>query len=609
MLRANQRYWLVGLAVLFGFAVYYVHGIHTTYMTVDEYLAYRFTRDSLSDSLSYLANRDVHPPLWFSFFWLWHRIAGESDFAGRMQAILFSMMTMTVVYQLGRCWFGSARYGLMAMVILGVSSLFFWYTHEIRPYGLAMLAASLSMLAFGRWLRLRTRRSAILYAASVALLLYIHYFLFLFIAVQMVYFFVVSGHVRRMWREGVLVALAAFIFWLLWFPNFLTQFQHIREVELASGMSRGVAGSGATTQATSIEAIWQLVQLATNGQPGLYGLIFGVSVYFGWRRGGYRLAFTWALGLPLIAFTFNLVVAVYTPRYIVNFVIGLALVLAVGFAALPRRIRWGGLAVFAAVSLWALPGQLPKDIIPYRDLFIRLEAESQPGDVLFFDKGNQEDRVFQWQGRHIFSAEFLAARTIVYETDEALAARARRIWHVTAFWFNEDVSASFQRIEQTHPRQGGWGQCDVNWCYLIQLLVAPPWDQPQTFGDQLPFWGYDLDRVTAGNIRARLWWRADRGTTASYSIGLHLTDAAGNLVVQSDGVINNYDQALVDTTQLVPGQIYVDFRSLTPATPLSSGDYRLSLIVYDWQTGERLRLLDGTDRLELETIHIVGGSG
>ena len=595
-----RRYWIFGLALIFVIAIFYVQNIQTTYMIDDEYLVYRFTRGTLAETIDYLANRDVHPPLWFSFFWVWRRLVGESDFAGRMQAILFSILTLSVVYQLGKRWFGAARYGLFAVAVLGVSSLFLWYSLEIRPYALAMLLASGSMLAFQRWITMRTWRSAILFAVSLAALLYIHYFLLLFILAQVVYF-LLQRPSRQLLKQGLGVTLLTFVLWSPWFPSFLIQFQHIRAGELASGVARGAAGSSATTQPTSLESIWGLAQLATNGQVVLYAGLLLVGVIYGWRRQNFRLALAWALGVPVIAFVLNFFVAVYSPRYVVNFVIGLALALGAGLAFLPGRWRWGALAIFAGISLWALPTQLPDDIIPYSQLFGEMSAQAKPGDKVLLDQANySEAKVMQWQLLHVVP-EWLRANT----TDNMDAVlSARRIWYVTAKWLDDDVHQRYLQIEATHPRQTGFGQCNSQWCYLIQLMEAPPWTASQVFGDDMAFWGADVDSVSHDTIQTRLWWKVDHAPAIDYSIGLHLLDADGKLVAQADGPINHYGQEVLNTSQLEPGRIYIDFRTLALPSNLPAGDYQLEMLVYDWQTNERLLLADGTDHLTLDVVTI-----
>lgn len=585
--------------MIFLAAIFYIHSIHTTYMISDEYLVYRFTRGSLNETVDYLAKRDVHPPLWFSFFWGWRRLTGDSDFSGRMQAILFSLMTLCIIYQMGWRWFGAWRYGLFSLVILGVSALFFRYSLEIRPYAFAMFLVSLSMFAFQYWLKRRSTRSAVVYAVTLASLMYVHYFLFLFILMQVIYF-VFQRPVRQLWRQAVLVVILSFALWSPWFPSFLSQLERIRSVELAAGAARGVAGSSATTQSTSVESIVGLIQLATNGQIVLYAVVLTIGVIYSWRKVNYRLALAWAIGVPAVAFALNTIVAVYTPRYIVNFVIGLALVLAVGLAILPRYLRWIGLTIFVAVSLWALPSQLPTDIVPYQVLLNNLISSVKPGDVIFFDEGGYNGDVMKWVWRNNTSLEL--RETVTLQVEEAL--KARRVWDVTGDWFNEAVRANYKLIEESHPRQSGFGQCDVHWCYLIQLMEAPPWTEPMVFGGDMAFWGADVDAITPETIKTRLWWKVEQTPTLDYSMSLRLVDSSGSLVAQADGPINHYGAEVVNTSQLEPNRIYIDFRTLNLASSLPPGNYLLELVVYDWKTNIRLLLADGSNRLTLQGIDI-----
>jgi hypothetical protein len=594
-----KYFWLFGLFILFLTAVFYIHSAQTTYLIADEYLVYRFTRDDLGTTLSYLANSDVHPPLWFTFFWGWRRIVGESDFAGRAQAIMFSVMTLSVVYQLGKRWFGSPRFGLFAMVALAVSGLFFQYALQIRPYGLAMLLASLCMVAFQGWITRPTRHTALFYGASVAALLYVHYFMLLLVLAQGIYFLLLVRPTHRRWGQGILAAGWALLLFVPWLPSFLNQVQHIRQVELESGSARGLAGSSATTQLTSLEEVWKLVQGATNGLVWLYVIVLVVGIWYARRQANYRLALIWAVGLPAVTFAVNLILAVYNPRYIINFMVGFALVMAVGLASLPSRIRWVSVVGFAALNLWAMPTLLPKDIVPYRLLLRQLVAAYRPGDSIFINPPDNRGVEFNWEYGHQFPLEMRQA--IVRTADDAMAAR--RIWYLTPYWLDENIRSTFDEIQQTHPLQRGYGKCDLEWCYLVQLLEAPPWPTAQLFGAEMAFRGADLDMVSRESIQTRLWWQVETVPSKDYSIGLKLSDQNGLVVAGTDGPITLHNNLIYSTSQLTPGQIYIDFRDLALSPSLSPGSYQLSLLVYDWQTNERLLLPDGTDHLELGTIH------
>jgi hypothetical protein len=207
-----------------------------------------------------------------------------------------------------------------------------------------------------------------------------------------------------------------------------------------------------------------------------------------------------------VTFVVNLFLAVYNSRYVIHFVVGLALVIAAGLGRLPGRVRWMALASFALVNLWMLPSFLPRDIVPYRSLLKDLVAAYQPGDAIFIDPPDNRGVEFNWQYSQQFTPEMKAA--IVRIPEEALSAR--RIWHITNDWFNETIHATYNEIEISHPRQSGFGKCDVDWCYLIQLMEAPPWSTPQFFGEDIAFWGADIDAITSEAIRMRLRWKVDQ---------------------------------------------------------------------------------------------------
>jgi hypothetical protein len=142
------------------------------------------------------------------------------------------------------------------------------------------------------------------------------------------------------------------------------------------------------------------MNLMTSGQPGLYLLLLLAGLVYYGRQANYSLAFLWASAVPVTALLINLVFAVYTPRYITYLTIGLALVLARGFTALPRRVQWFGLAVFSAISLWSIPSQFSPRRIPYRDFYQQMANEAKSGDIMYIDHGNMADHVVLWQMAH-----------------------------------------------------------------------------------------------------------------------------------------------------------------------------------------------------------------
>lgn len=100
--------------------------------------------------------------------------------------------------------------------------------------------------------------------------------------------------------------------------------------------------------------------------------------------------------------------------------------------------------------------------------------------------------------------------------------------------------------------------------------------------DPLPAWGRDGGIV--------LEWEAARALEEDYSIFLHLYDAHGHRIAQSDSLIT--DDYLRPTSRWEPGAAgsVLYHLSIPPATP--PGKYELELGVYLLETGERLEVVD-----------------
>src|SRR5258708_24817377 len=131
---------LLSVLLLLIFAVL-IYGATKRYMREDEAIAL----DGTSRGLFATGDRqvyDVHGPTYFVSVYLWQQFVGSHEFTSRVFSILISMLTLSVVYQLGRRWFGGKWIGAASLLALGLSSYFFVYAIEIRPYAEVMLLAA-----------------------------------------------------------------------------------------------------------------------------------------------------------------------------------------------------------------------------------------------------------------------------------------------------------------------------------------------------------------------------------------------------------------------------------------------------------------------------------
>ncbi len=597
-LRSLPRWWLAPF-VLWLTAAFLLTNAWLLQMHPDEELSYRSTEGDLAYTLEVQTSvRDNQAPLWFVSFWAWRQWVGDGEYTSRVFSAFCALLALAVMYRLGRRWFRSALVGLLAPLLLIGNGFFFNYALDIRPYPLLMLCAALSMWAFTRWVERPTARRTLGYGLTIALILYLHYLLIFLVVAQGVYFLLAEKvTLRRVW-QAALALLIGFGLWLPWAPTFVNQVVGLRNIEQASGTARGAAGIGVSTLATTPENIFALLSLATNGLVWLYGLLLLLALVLLWRKKSFWLALAWAFGITMITLLANLVAAVYAPRFVSHIMLPFALVIAAGLVALPRRrVALLGAALLVSANLLTFPATIPVRV-PFRDLYGEMSRLGRAGDAVLLVQGGEDDGFVRWQYQHYLSPELQAGVT----TDFQQAEQARRLWLLTEDWFDPAVRDQFALLERTHPVQQVLGRCDTAWCYLAQLMEAPPLASPDVFGQRMAFWGIDVDAVTRERVDARLWWRVDQPPALDYSISLRLVSAGGEIVAQNDGAINHYGTQQVETSQLEPGRIYIDWRSLPLPLNLAPGAYTLELVVYQSWDNLRLLLPDDRDALALDSL-------
>jgi hypothetical protein len=133
-------------------------------------------------------------------------------------------------------------------------------------------------------------------------------------------------------------------------------------------------------------------------------------------------------------------------------------------------------------------------------------------------------------------------------------------------------------------------------------------------GDHVRLLGYtsSSDSVSAGDaLTVTLFWQSDGRVTEDDHVFVHLQDADGQMVAQSDGVPV---QGTRPTWDWRDREVFQDEHTLVTDARLPDGAYTLSVGMYDYSTGVRLlavgptgeRLSDG--RIVLQDIQVTGAT-
>lgn len=484
--------------LLFGFIVLVV-GIDSMHMRPDEELTFRNMALSFNDSMVRLATRNNQAPLWWIQIWAWQRTAGLTEFAGRINSILWSMLSLSIVYQMGKSWFGERRYGWFSVAILSVNSYFFIYALEIRMYALGMLVVTLSMRAFHRWLTQQTWQSAVLYGLSTALMLYTHYYYAFVILAQVVYFLVFHTGKKttpyinwKMIKQGFLVALSALIVWL---PGIMILYNQLIWISFGE-----IGGLNIPTKPTNLETILKLAQISSNGLWWLYSGIIIAGAMLLWRKRIFWLTIAWLILSPTIVLIVNLEATIYNVRYTSFFIPAIGLTIGIILAALPlarfgRWINWLILLLICSVSLYNLQSYIPVRV-PYRYIFEDVSSHYQDGDVLYA-LPIYEELYLEDQYNRYLPEDLVENR--VFSVDEAIDNR--RIWFITHFFLEDEVQSEFRALENTHRvwYVADKSECSRDYCYIAQLMLAAP-HEPIFFAETIGFSGADISQIGRAHV-------------------------------------------------------------------------------------------------------------
>ncbi|MGB7341888.1 MAG: glycosyltransferase family 39 protein [Phototrophicaceae bacterium] len=588
---------LTTFLLLFGFMILVI-GIDAMHMRPDEELTFRNMSLSFTNSIVRLAQRNNQAPLWWIQIWTWQRLVGLSEFAGRINSILWGLLTLSLIYQIGYSWFGQRRYGWFAMAILSVNAYFFIYALEIRMYTLGMFVVTLSMRFFFAWLQNRSWQLAIMYGLSASLLLYTHYYFAFIILSQVIYFIVFHLFDWRMVKQGFIVAGTALFVWL---PGIVILYMQLQFIDFSDA-----GGLKIPTKPTNLISFLELAQLSSNGLWQLYTLIIVVGIILLWRKKAFWLIWIWLIISPSLVFILNLYLTVYNVRYTSFMIPAIGLIIGIILASLPTRrqhvINWLALIIVCGISLYQLPNYIPVRI-PFRHIFTDVTDNHQDNDGVFIIPLVSDLYLEDQYERYL--PETLLNNRIFNLSD---AQSYRRIWFLTNQLFSEESETDFETLEATHRvfYVADQSDCSREYCYVAQLMVAPPMDNLVLFGDRLEFLGADVNPIIDNQLPILLWWSIEETISEDYSISLQLLDSNGSLVTQSDHQIRPlYDiDEEIPTSQMQTDGNYIDWRLLDLPSDLPSGDYYLQLIVYQWWDGVRLITDDNLDSFAISTIKI-----
>lgn len=585
-----------------------IHGLNDQGLWGDEGWSLWLARgDSLRELTSTMVH-DHHGPEYSILLRAWEWAVGGTVVALRMQAVLFSIASIALLYRVGRALF-TPQAGVLAALVFTLLDKQVVLTQEVRDYPMVFFAMMTTAFCYVQWRRHPRRGYAFGYVLSAILGLYLHYYTYM-VVVAIVLHALITLRGREPWRHFIAINAVVVLGFAPWIPVVIYQYTHTPvnvEVLTLHGMPR----NWNTLRYLTVESFGTPVAL--NGMllftgalapllartPGIMSRVARDK-----RLSGALLGVLW-FAVPIFV---TVGMAPYFPmltdRNVSVIMVPIALLAGHGLTAFSRFGRGWLVAfmlingVFTTSSYFVHP--------PSREMANDLAARYAADDPVLMDV----------EGEHA---------ALWYQLKLALPAGAED-QIVSLYDYRKRYGYDFLAYVKAHlDGTGGvwmpyWGE---EWKKhdVIDLLAqegfvrtgtltyhhagAPiyvyRYDRASVLDAQITRYGEHLtlhqavlrDPVRPGETApVQLWWSTDAPLGVDYSVSVFLLDASGVLRAQHDSYPAT---GSAPTTGWEAGALVFDAHPVPLPGDLPPGAYTVGVKVYTYWDGAILPTRDGAD--------------
>jgi mannosyltransferase len=361
---------------------------------------------------------EANMALYYGMLHVWLTF-GESEFVVRALSVLGGVLTLPLIYAIGKRMFGT-RVGLVSAALLATNALHIKYSQEARGYSLVVLLATLSSLFFIRAIEHQSRYDWMGYVLASTLAVYAHFFGVLVLGAQWISIILLRPR-EVPWRK-LLISISVIGTFLL---------------PLAVFVLTRDTGQVAWVSKPGIYDIYGLLDsLAGGGKPlGLAYFFFGSVALLvalrAWVHSGasfekwrYGFLLSWLFVPIMTVFAISLAKPMFVNRYLIVCLPALVLLVAIGVCQI--RQRWlfaGGLAVLLLLSVrkihWS-GAQLEKEDWRGATTYVLSDASPKDGILFYTSYGRLS---FDYYARRLSSGSKTAKVAFPDRLDLSVATR------------------------------------------------------------------------------------------------------------------------------------------------------------------------------------------
>ncbi len=626
--------------ILFSLTTLLIVGIHShhfsdwTYRQDEIFTVRSASVLNASEVVQWMARSASHPPGWRLLGWAWAKAFGPQEVVTRFLSTLLTALSLSLIYRSAADLF-DRRVAIFAVFILGILPFFTFYAHEFRPYSLLVLSVAGMQFAYMRWLKHQNFRYALLFVIFGILALQSHFFTVYVIATYFLLTLIFARfnlgvYVRAI---GLLAAIA------LSFSSWVLVFLYGALVDNPNVPYFDSIGN-------ALRILYAEMQTTPEGM-GIILLLLAVFTpsYTHYRPATVRFQAHWAkwfvIAQPVLLLTLvlvaNLIVKNATSRALIIIMPSLAIWAALGWSAMPRRLRWILVILLLVPALTSTRRYSPNG--PYDQIVSLISPYDASHDVIVMssrdEKGADHYPTVAYLYDHVTNLpedtiiNFVSPEANYFELPETVMSRQLRDFdahsqaefaewtkQADTIWLiqindgveyqpaiTDYIQQSYLLKQQTIPQR-------IPLVYIVNEYRRLP-DDLETkfiFGDtvQMQSWSLldSVDVKACQTIDLESWWTINALPDENYSMTLTLADLNGVGMVRADGT-----PAGVLMQQWEPDRLYLDERSLAVPCETPPGDYVLLAGIYNFENGDALAATsaDGAplgDLAYLTTVHV-----
>ncbi|OGH94321.1 MAG: hypothetical protein A2538_00735 [Candidatus Magasanikbacteria bacterium RIFOXYD2_FULL_41_14] len=169
---------------------------------------------------------ETNPPLYTIFLHFWQMLVGSEELMLRLPSLVFSLLTIVLVYQLGQLLFNK-RAGLVASLLIALSGLNVFYATENRIYSLFTLLATTSFYLFYQifYNQKTAKKKYITFGIIQALLVFSHLTALSIPLLQFLFiYFSDKRPAIKLWLKSQIPAFIIYLPWII--PSALNKLFH-----------------------------------------------------------------------------------------------------------------------------------------------------------------------------------------------------------------------------------------------------------------------------------------------------------------------------------------------------------------------------------------------